>query len=247
MRRPATRWSAVIISAVAVAALLQFPATADLPGCKNCIDKTDIGKNAVGTSEVIDQSLTKEDVGPGAVGSSELVNASVKPRDLHPRSKVALGVEELFGSTTNNTSPAELASFTVTVPAKGTLVVTVTGSLYFQTFTSPSLTHQIGQIALCRTSASFAECGGTHQLIRFGDVDLTDGDNASLGFTLVREFQVSKGTKTFYVNGFSDNLSTGMSIGDDSAEPQDEGQTFAIVEYAPKSLTITSTKGEDGP
>lgn len=222
-RRKWVQIGAAVLSTVALVAMMIGPADAGGGfNCDGCVDKGDIGADAVGTSEID--------------------NASVTKADLHKSAGARLGSVRIEGSA-SGAGPDTIDSLTITVPAAGYLYVHASGSFYFDqdAANSESLT-DFGYLALCTSPAtlSAAACqddgavggGGAHS-VYYQDAEdaAASADNHTPFFSLTRVIAVGAGTKTLYLNGQSNSAGDTLSLWGDSR---------AAVVWTPFKLTVTS-------
>jgi hypothetical protein len=178
-------------------------------------------------------------IAPGGVTGAQLADGAVSAAKLASDARAAAGSVVLSG-TTNATTPTTLDSFTVDVPAPGTLLVTVSGFLLIDAdATTASALTLPGRIGLCDTADSDGQCGGTYTSVWYQDADDTDDQNATPAFTLVRTVSVgSAGQRKFYLNGEkpADVAATSLTLWQDL--PFGQGPV-ATAMFFPGPLTVT--------
>ena len=141
-------------------------------------------------------------IAPGGVATGHLADGAVTSAKLGPGARTAAGSVVLTGGT-GATTPTKLDSFTVNVPAPGTLLVTVAGMLYIDadSTVAQSLTVAV-RIGLCDTPDSDSDCGGTYSQVWSQDADDASSLNSTPAFILTRTVSVAaSGPRVFYVNG----------------------------------------------
>lgn len=168
--------------------------------CAGCVGASDLAPTAATQKELDDiaaAAATKTDL--DAVKST----ADTSAADVTALASRLSAGSVLLSGWTASTSATTMDTFTVTAPADGVLVVTVAGFYLLDadsTTTSSRVTS--AYLGLCDTSNSFSDCQGAAH-VYYEDPDNASSSNATPAFTLTRTVPVTAGTRTFYVNGWS--------------------------------------------
>jgi hypothetical protein len=169
--------------------------------------------NSVGTSEVVDNSLTADDLAPNSVGASEVINGSLTRFDLLDEPAVSQAFTSGSWFTLTDTYN-DVVSISATAPADGYFLVTGTGTL--------ALTKNAGLEAFwgvdLHTAPDVAPgvtpMAGSHSAAR-GYYQDTWGFSASMGvpFHLQEVFSVTQGTSyNYYLNIRAENFATAYAF-----------------------------------
>lgn len=155
-----------------------------------------IEANSVGSSHVIDNSLTAADlatnsvaaaeIAAGAVGSSEVANNSLTNADLLDEA----GMDWVNINTTNRlvTSPTAVGIVTLNVPAAGYVIVTFAGTCY------PD-----GGDRIVLSASNTAGGWGLND----GNLSVYGDDSYGKTFCHIRVYQVAAGAYSFYANAYN--------------------------------------------
>jgi hypothetical protein len=214
------RAAAALTAAGLVAALAAGPAGANLKGCIRCIDAKDLARGSVTSRHVVDGSIQAIDMARGAAGGGG-------------------GVLELSGSTTS-TAAARIASFAVTAPSAGVLLVTVSGVAQVASAQAAGvpITAVAFELGLCDTPDSFEACDGTHVVLKTDEPDNLGTNSVPVAFSLSRAVPVGAGPRAFHLNGLRAAPASTVSVG--TAEGDDAGQTFVVAQFVPSALQIAT-------
>jgi len=71
---------------VGISVSVAYAVVADDLICAQCVDKSDLATNSVGSSKIINQSVKSGDLATNSVGSKKIINQSIKSGDLAPNS-----------------------------------------------------------------------------------------------------------------------------------------------------------------
>jgi hypothetical protein len=144
----------------------------------------------------------------------------------------AAGEAEIYGQI-DSAVVTEMDSFTVSVPADGTLTVIIMASVWLDCDATSSSSRLCWgtRIGICDTPSSSEFCGSSYDQSRldFEDPDDVSNVNAEKWISIARTVPVSAGPRGFYVNGASD--ASGMDF-------RINGYVTAI--FTPGSLTVVS-------
>lgn len=226
-RRSIVRFTSVALSLGLILAFAISAASADLAGCRNCVEKGDIRPNAVDSSRIKNNSVSSKDIR----------NRTIRVGDMHASAVSAVGSvllnQEAF---TNSITGAEMDRFSVAAPGTGYLVVEVTGKFYFEmgALSADGLTKQAGALALCTSpnAVSGSACGAsTEEGIVYADADSTHDWHQTPFFTLSRVIPVRRGTTTMYLNGRAADPGEGLSL---------FGPVRATAMFVPNALRVTT-------
>jgi len=194
------------------------------------IDSAMIANGAVTSNDLADGAALEEildDDGGGSGLDADFVDGYHAIEIMS-----SAGSAAIYGSTTSN-SVAEMDSFTVDVPWRGTLTVIVMGSAWLDCDATSSASRLCygARMGICDTSASSAECGYTYgKRYDFQDPDNINSLNKENWITLARTVEVDKsGARTFYLNGQSS--ASGMTW-------LMNGYVIAI--FTPRSMKVTN-------
>ncbi len=167
-----------------------------------------------------------------AVGTDQIINGSVNVIDLNPEALPAIGQVELSGST-NSTTPAELARFTVNAPGAGYLYVQVTGQWWLDAdATSSSSLADFFLMGLCDAPASSVTCEGTWTDYNYVDPDNVSANNSTHAFTITRIITLgSGGPVTLFLNAAVTTPSHQLTL---------YPQVVATAMFFPAALSVTN-------
>ncbi|HEX9774351.1 MAG TPA: hypothetical protein VGB83_02050 [Actinomycetota bacterium] len=206
--------SALVLVAVGVTS--SGAAAGDGFNCNGCIDRKDIANKAIGSGEVVDNSI--------------------KPGDLAANARARVGSVVIVGTTTS-TTPETIDTVEVKVPGKGTLLLLLEGTAFIDAdAVDASARFARGSLGICDSADSSAACGTTYQTWDYEDPDSTTGINALLPISRARVVSVgSKGTKTYYVNADTDDATEGFNITGGNG-----GTARLTAFFFPASMSVTS-------
>jgi hypothetical protein len=196
-----------------------------------------IQNDAVTNAKIAMDAVTSLELSTGAVASDEIADGTIGVSDLGASARTAVGITELFGST-SSTTPATLDQFTINTPAAGVLLITVTGQFYFDLdATSSTSVMGAGYLGLCNSSDSNADCDNTWVSRYYQDADDATDNSHTEQFTIQRTFAVGMaGSYTFYLNGQATPTGATLHLW---------GNATASAIFVQSSLSVTSPISAD--
>jgi hypothetical protein len=162
------------------------------------VGAAEIATNAVGAAEIATNAVGAAEIATGAVSSSEVANGSLRGIDLMDEP----GVE--FASVWGPIIPttvSEILSITVSAPASGYVIVTVTG--WVNWYRNNAAAYGWIIFGLTTSSATLP----SQEALSLTNTETTTGIYYKHPIAITEVFQVSAGTQTFYFNGYHRDVS----------------------------------------
>jgi len=158
-----------------------------------------LATNSVGSVHVVDRSLGGVDLAAGAVGSNELANGAVTTAKL--AAPLSIASFSLAAASGLATTPTNLGSVTLNVPASGKVLLQLSGYAVFfgdNTMVAAGLGSGMGLTDLHST--------------RFGRQDGSGTSRYTLSFQDFAVVNVAAGTRTFFATAYRESVFSANSV-----------------------------------